>query len=142
MDVILGAYGEAFCDGEPRPDIPDTLYRLLEDVKTVGRVGIGRGAPFVIKFWRFEAEFEVVSAGGVVPPYVEFAVEEDCVGIALAVGWPIEPLVVAFVLVVPFVPDEPLSLVESVLRSVRKLAFERLLRSLKNDIMAAQEIRA
>lgn len=68
IDVTFGAYCEAFCNGEPRPDIPDTLYLLLADVKTEGRVGMGRGVPFAIKLWRFEAEFELVSAGGVVPP--------------------------------------------------------------------------
>lgn len=69
MDKTRGAYGdEDFCAGEPRPDIPDTLYLLLEDVMTVGRVGGGMLLP---KLERFEAEFEVVSApgvGGVVPP--------------------------------------------------------------------------
>jgi hypothetical protein len=27
--------------------------------------------------WRFDAELELVSWGGVVPPYIEFNVEED-----------------------------------------------------------------
>lgn len=52
IDSILGAYGDVgrvvFCDGEPSPDIPDTLYLLLEDVDTVGRAGIG-GAPLLFK---------------------------------------------------------------------------------------------
>jgi hypothetical protein len=50
IDRIRGAYGDVgrddLCDGEPRPDIPDTLYLLLEDVDIVGRAGIG-GAPLL-----------------------------------------------------------------------------------------------
>jgi hypothetical protein len=60
-----------------------------------------------------EAEFEFGSAGGVVAPYVEFKVEEDLVGTE------------------PFVPLLPL--LESVDLSVRKLAFERLRMSFKNE---------
>lgn len=58
-----------------------------------------------------ETEFELVSPGGVEPPYVEFRVEED-----LVVGT--EPLV---------------SLLESVLLSVLKLAFDRLRISFKKE---------
>lgn len=118
MDNIRGAYGDVgrddFWDGDPSPDIPDTLYRLLEDVEIVGRAG-GGGGRFP-KVWRLDAEFELVSAGGVVPPYVEFKVEEDFV-----VGT--EPLV----------PLNPLPLLESVLLSVLKLALERLRISFKKE---------
>lgn len=52
IERILGAYGDtgrvALCDGEPSPDIPDTLYLLLEDVDIAGRAGIG-GAPLLFK---------------------------------------------------------------------------------------------
>jgi hypothetical protein len=120
IDKILGAYGDVgrddFCDGEPRPDIPDTLYLLLEDVDIVGRAGIG-GGPLLSSVWRLEAELEFVSAGteGVVAPYVELKVEEDFV-----VGTE------------PFVPLDP-PLLESVLRSVLKLALERRRMSFKNE---------
>jgi hypothetical protein len=62
------------------------------------------------RLWRFEAEFEVVSVGGVVPPYSEFKVDED-----LAVGTEpyTEPLktfnvtpLISVELFVPFVPLE------------------------------------
>jgi hypothetical protein len=69
--------------------------------------------------WRFDAELELVSWGGVVPPYIEFNVEEDL----FVVG--AEPLLD------PFIPLA--SLLESVLRSVRKLALERLLKSFRNE---------
>jgi hypothetical protein len=62
-----------------------------------------------------EAELEFMSAGGVVPPYIEFNVEEDFV-----VGTE------------SFVPLEP-PLLESVLRSVLELALERLRKSFKNE---------
>lgn len=117
IDRILGAYGDVgrdiFCDGEPSPDMPDTLYLLLEDVDIVGRAGIG-WAPSLFNICRLVAELEFVRAGGVVPPYVEFRVEEDFV-----VGT--EPFV-------RFVP-----LLESVLRSVLKLALERLRMSFINE---------
>lgn len=110
---MRGEYGEVgrddFCDGDPNPDMPDTLYLLLEDVETVGRIG-GGGGTFP-KFCRLETEFELVSPGGVEPPYMEFRVEED-----LVVGT--EPLV---------------SLLESVLLSVLKLAFDRLRMSFKKE---------
>lgn len=117
---MRGAYGEVgrddFCDeGEPRPDIPDTLYLLPEEVDIVGRVGTG-GAPLTFNAWRLEVEVEVEaevelgSAGGVTVPYMEFKGEDDFV-------------------VVPLEPP----LLESVLGSVRKLAFERLRKSFKNE---------
>jgi hypothetical protein len=114
IDSILGAYGEVgrldFCDGDPKPDIPDTLYLLLDDVDIVGRVGSSGGGRLA-KDWRFEAEFELVRIGGVVPPNVEFNVEEDFVAGT-------EPLV---------------PLLESVDLSVLKLALERLRMSFKNE---------
>ena len=71
IDRILGAYGDVgrddFCDGDPSPDIPETLYLLLEDVDIVGRAGIG-GAPLLFNVCRLEAELEFVRAGGVVAP--------------------------------------------------------------------------
>lgn len=56
--------------------MPDTLYLLLADVDIAGRVGGGRTA-------RSEAEFEVMSIGGVAPPLpeLELSVEEEGVGI-------------------------------------------------------------
>ena len=94
--------------------MPDTLYRLLEDVEIVGRTGGGGGR--LPKVWRLEAEFDLLSAGGVVAPYVEFNVEEDFV-----VGT--EPLV----------PLDPLPLLESVLLSVLKLALDRLRISFRKE---------
>ena len=120
IDKIFGAYGDVgrddFCDGEPRPHIPDTLYLLLEDVDIVGRAWIG-GALLLLSVWRLEAELEFVSVGwgGVVAPYVEFKVVEDFV-----VGTE------------PFVPLDP-PLLESVLRSVLKLALERRRISFKKE---------
>lgn len=76
---MRGAYGEVgredFGAGEPSPDMPDTLYLLLADVRAFGLVG----GCMLLRFCRFDAEFEVVSIGGVVPPYNEFKVDEDFV---------------------------------------------------------------
>lgn len=114
IERIRGAYGDGgidvFCDGDPKPDIPDTLYLLLEEVEIVGRAG-GNGGGLLARFWRLGEEVEVVSVGGVLPPYVEFNVDEDCVFAA-------EPLV---------------PLLESALPLVRKLAFDRRRMSLKNE---------
>lgn len=75
---MRGAYGEfgidIVCEGDPRPDMPETLYRLFpEEVATDGRV---EGPP---SFWRFEAEFEFESVGGEWLPFPteELRVEED-----------------------------------------------------------------
>ena len=116
IDVIRGAYGDVgrddFCEGEPNPDMPDTEYLLQFDVNTVGRCGIG-GAPLLFRVCKWEVEF--VRAGGVVEPF-RLVVEDFLVGT--------EPLV-------PFVPLEaPL---ESVERSVLKLALDFLRRSLRNE---------
>lgn len=49
MESILGAYCDVgredllLDDGDPNPDIPDTLYLLLDDVDIVGRGGTGGG---------------------------------------------------------------------------------------------------
>lgn len=75
IDRIRGAYGEVgrvdFGEGDPKPDMPDTLYRLLEDVETVGRM-FGRGGGVLnCCCWRFPAEGDLDSkddAGGVVAP--------------------------------------------------------------------------
>jgi hypothetical protein len=56
-----------FCDGEPKPDIPDTLYLLLEEVEIVGRAG-GTGGALLTRFWRLGEELEFASVGGVFPP--------------------------------------------------------------------------
>lgn len=76
IDRIRGAYGEVgrvdFGEGDPKPDMPDTLYRLLEDVETVGRTfGSGGGVPNCCCCCRFPAEGDLVrkdDAGGVVVP--------------------------------------------------------------------------
>ena len=110
IDVTLGAYGDVGRDelwGEPKPDIPDTLYLFVEGVAIVGRVGGIRGEPLLIKECRLEAE-----PGGGVEPYVEFKVEEDLFVVETG----------------PFVPLEP-PLLDSV--DDLKLALDRL-RSLPN----------
>ena len=94
--------------------MPDTLCLLLEDVDIVGRAGGFGGLPLLCNVCRLAAELDFVRAGGVVPPYVEFKVEEDCV-----VGTE------------PFVPVVPL--LESVLLSVLKLALERLRMSFRKE---------
>ena len=89
IDNIRGAYGEfgidIVCEGEPRPDMPETLCRLLlEGAATEER--LFGGAP---SFWRFEDEFEFESVGGVLEPLPkeELIVEDDCVvGTELAVS--------------------------------------------------------
>ena len=107
---MRGAYGEVgidiVCEGDPKPDIPETLCRLLIDVATVGRFGSGGGE--FPNFCKFEEEFEFESAGGVLPPYVEFNVDDDCV-----------------------TGTDPLPLLESVLLSVLKLDLDLLRMSLK-----------
>jgi len=114
MDSIRGAYGDGgifdFCDGDPKPDMPDTLCRLLDEVEIVGRAG-GNGGGLLARFWRLGEELEVANVGGVFPPYVEFKVDEDCV-------LPAEPLV---------------PVLESALPSVLKLALDRRRISLKNE---------
>ena len=71
MESIRGAYGEGgifvFCEGDPKPVMPDTLYLLLEDVDIVGRAG-GSGGGLFDKFWRFGEELELARVGGVFPP--------------------------------------------------------------------------
>ena len=71
MERIRGAYGdggiEDFCEGDPKPDIPDTLYLLLEEIEIVGRAG-GSGGGLLARIWRLGEEVEVVSVGGVLPP--------------------------------------------------------------------------
>jgi hypothetical protein len=71
MDNIRGAYGDGgiddFCDGEPNPDMPDTLYLLLEEVEIVGRAG-GNGGGLLARVWRLGEELEFASVGGVFPP--------------------------------------------------------------------------
>jgi hypothetical protein len=114
MDNTRGAYCEVgrdeLCDGAPNPDMPETLYRLLEEVERFGRFGrvpVGRaGGP--LEVWgRLEVEREMGTAGGVVEPYVEFRVEDEA---------PLDP-----------------PMLESVLLSVMKLALDRLRRSFKNE---------
>jgi hypothetical protein len=58
-----------FGDGEPKPDMPDTLYLLLEDVVTDGRIG-GTGGMLLLSFCRLPADIELVRAGvdGELPP--------------------------------------------------------------------------
>jgi len=119
MDNTRGAYCEVgrdeLCDGAPNPDMPETLYLLLEEVERFGRVLVGRaGGP--LEVWgRLEVEREMGTAGGVVEPYVEFRVEDEA-----AIG--AEPLV----------PLDP-PMLESVLLSVVKLALDRLRRSFKKE---------
>jgi hypothetical protein len=112
MDKIRGAYGEVrfedFIAGDPRPDMPETLCLLLEDVDKFGRFG-GRGGGMLPTYCRLEAELDLVSIGGVFPP--EFNVDVD--------------FVVGTELWVP--------LLESVLRSVLKLALDRRRMSLRNE---------
>jgi hypothetical protein len=71
MDSIRGAYGDGgiddFCDGEPKPDMPDTLYLLLEEVEIVGRAG-GSGGGLLARFCGLGKELEAASVGGVFPP--------------------------------------------------------------------------
>lgn len=66
MERIRGAYCEVGRDelGAPRPDMPETLCRLLTEEGTAGREG--RTEPFMD--FRLEAELESESAGGVVEP--------------------------------------------------------------------------
>ena len=73
IDNIRGAYGEVgrddFDDGDPSPDIPETLYLLLEEVDIVGRFGgIGGGVGRLPSDCRLEAELESISVGGVAVP--------------------------------------------------------------------------
>ena len=74
IEVILGANGEGLCAGEPRPDIPDTLWvdcLLLEVPDTAGRLGIG-GAILLLKASRLDTELDMDRPsgrdGGVVAP--------------------------------------------------------------------------
>lgn len=64
IDNIRGEYGETgradFEEGEPKPDIPETLYRLVLVVETVGRAG---AIPL-----RFDEDTECGIAGGVLAP--------------------------------------------------------------------------
>jgi len=64
IDNIRGEYGETgradFEEGDPKPDIPETLYRLVVVVETVGRVG---AIPL-----RFDEDTEFGIAGGVLAP--------------------------------------------------------------------------
>lgn len=71
MDTILGAKGdvgkeEFKADGEPRPDIPDTLCLLFKEAGPAGRAwGNWAMDP---KIWRLEVELDVSKTGGVVEP--------------------------------------------------------------------------
>jgi len=64
IDRIRGEYGETgkadFEEGDPTPDIPDTLCLFDPVVETIGRV-----APIPL---RFDEDCEFVIAGGVVAP--------------------------------------------------------------------------
>lgn len=56
--------------------MPDTLYRLLDDVDTGGRTGAGKLARVCRSEAEIEDSKEEPSSGGVIPPLAEFAVEE------------------------------------------------------------------
>jgi hypothetical protein len=64
IDNIRGEYGETgradFEEGDPKPDVPETLYRLVLVVDTVGRSG---ATPL-----RLDADTECGIAGGVFAP--------------------------------------------------------------------------
>jgi hypothetical protein len=78
---MRGAYGDdgmdMVWDGDPNPDMPETLPRLLECGLATGLVG-RFGAPC---FERLVEELEFESVGGVVVPVpkLEFNVEDECV---------------------------------------------------------------
>jgi hypothetical protein len=99
IDKILGAKREAGVadlpvgEGEPRPDMPGTLwtlYLLLADVLTDGRIG-GTGGTLLLSLCRLPADIELVRAGvgGELPPYTELNVDEDLLA---AMPEPLEPL--------------------------------------------------
>lgn len=110
---MRGAYGDtgnALCTfGDPSPDIPETLpfrFAGLVDAETWGRKGSG---DFV---WDWKSEYEArIGSGGVWEPTADPRVDED-----FDVG------------TVPL-----LILLLSVDFSVRKLAFDLLRRSFKNE---------
>ena len=120
IDKMRGAYGDdgidMDCEGEPKPDMPDTLFRLLVCVVIAGLAG-RFGAPC---FDRLVEELEVESVGGVVLPVpkLEFNVEDECVNGTGGIG--------SFSL-------------EAVLFSVLKLLLDRLRKSLRNDGAMAKE---
>jgi hypothetical protein len=125
MDKMRGAKEEAgrvdlpVGEGEPRPDMPDTLYLWFGLVLTAGRMG-GTGGTLLLllSLCRLPADMELVRAGvgGELPPYIELNVDED-----LFVAAP-EPL---------FEPLPPM--LESVLLSVLKLDLDLRRISLRKE---------
>lgn len=115
MDSMRGAYGDdgmdIDCDGDPNPDMPETLFRLLVCVVMAGLAG-KFGAPC---FDRFVEELELERVGGVVLPVpkLEPNVELECVKGTGGIG--------------------SFSLLEIVLFSVRKLLLDRLRKSLRKE---------
>jgi hypothetical protein len=117
IEVMRGAYGDVGKvallfgeDGEPSPYIP-VEYLLLEDVESCG-LAATRGCGLFCPWERFEDELDDCNPeGGVCEPTVELSVEVD--------------------FVVGTVPS--LVLLDSTDLSVRKLALERLRRSLRKE---------